>query len=73
MAKAIVSAWTSRPTHLIVGPVRDVLTRLSRLLTSRRGPSNHNPVALGSAWADPNPRKRNASPTLSQSLRSHTV
>ena len=73
MATVIVSAWTSRPPHLMVGPVRDGLTRLPRLLTSQRDPSNPNTVALSSALADQNQFKTNGLPLLSPALPSHTV
>ena len=53
--------------------VGDVFIMFNLLLTSRSDPSNHNPVALGSAQAEFNPCKRNASPTLSPAVRNHTV
>ena len=64
MATAMVWAWTSRPTYLIVWAVGDGFIMALSWLVWRSNPANHYFMALGSAAADSNPRPNDPSPTL---------
>jgi len=69
----MVSAWTSRPTYLILGFVADDFMRLLSWNVERRDPSNLQLVALEVAKAMANPRRLNLSSALKRSFSSHRV
>jgi len=73
MAAAMVSAWTSMPTHLIFGFVGGEFMNLMSWNVERRDPASIQRVALVAARAMAHPRRLNSSPALKRPFSSHRV
>ena len=73
METAMVSAWTSMPTCLILGFVGDEFISLLSWKVERRDPSNLQLVALEVAKAMANMRRLSSSPMLKPAVSGHKV
>jgi len=73
MATAMVSAWTSMPTYLILGFVGGEFISLLSWKVERKEPSKLQPVALVAEKAMANAGRLLSSPALRRSFSNHGV